>query len=530
MRGGWLGLVATLTLAVQATGEPAVQQALALRGGAMLLPLAFDADRSPPSRYTLLWATDAGTRRATGEVVWAGPRSTLERHWAADPQPIEFATARTPWARQPWLLMDVPIDGKGDVRIGEHTVQLHWSDLPDAMPDLRLDTSTPLGPAPALVPGMDTPGIALSERWRWELLCAARGLQAPALPEDALQRRLVLHAVGRWRVLMHAAATLDRGLARSMLEALTVRAQHEGVSIAIWETLQSRLVALLAMPLDGGSTFIPSVMQWVGGATEVTAWVQAPLQRFAMLVVANAGTSSRLVEWAIARNGEVPLAVQVPPREVRSETFERPEASSALALIAGPVQAAMALPATRVAPEPPGLQIGPFHSMLTLHDAQRLKPPPPPPPGMRTWAQVRRLLGKWEVLVECHGPHAVPGAPPPSWRVADLKGTEAILVHIAYGGQQVAVAANEAGWVCSAGAHNPVDVRTERHEAGWTCRIILPAEWTATGFEMAMARTHGGADAVETAFAPATPWTTLPGMTAVDTIAWDQGITASQGD
>jgi hypothetical protein len=524
-------VVAVLAVLAPGAPEPAVTQALALRGGAMLLPLRHEEPaRGWPSTMRVRWQTSRGTTIATAQLVWVEQQVLPVRHWGANPSPSRVRPIRgheptiAAGSGAPYLLFDVPHIDDGELLVGSAIVQLHWSDLPPAMPDLRLDTGIPLGPAPQLVRSAATPGLEPTERWRWELLCAVDGQAPPPLPEDLFNKRVVLHTVGRWRLLMHGLAHLDRGMARAVQELLTARVAFQGEEIAVWETSPGRLAALLAMQGGSVQTRTEALSWWLEQAIPVTAWLQEPMRTFLSLVVANSTLRTQVVETSWVLPGDIPLAVQVAPRSTATEPLERPDEGIVLGLQSAGIRAAFALPSRVLSPEPPGLPIGPFLPVLTLHDARATTQPLPPPSNVQTWAQVRRVLGRWEVLLDCRTPMLHTSALPDAWHLDGLRGHEAVLLRLHRDGQEITVVAHPGGHLCSIGSAADLDVRIAHQANGWICRVQFPEYWTEHGFGLELVRLHGGSHAMETAVMAGTPWAPLPGPILIDGGAWDQGV------
>lgn len=524
---------AVLTLALQADPVPAVQGALALRGGALVLPLRAEPPAEGwPRTMQVVLRSDSGRRSLEGLLAWRSPRPTAVRHWGADPVPALLR----PIARGdrvldvrakgvgPRLVLALPLDGEGHLEVGGHRVDLLWKDLPEGMPDLRLRSGTPLGPAPALRPSAVTPGADPLERWRWELLCAADGVHPPPLPPPGLDRLAAIGSAGPWRVLLHELAAADRGVAREVLDQLTRRVTREDEVIADWVTDPGRLASLVQGQAGDAATRARAALAWSESIPPVTAWLETPLLSHMTLALANGTTKPRVVELAWARPDEIPVAVRIPGRSVLSEGLDRPAQADTIALQTGSMTSAMRLPPRIMAPTPPGLALGPFLGPITLHDAQAAAPPPPPPADRRTWAQVRRVLGRWEVLLDCGRPAGAPEALPPggATTLEALRGHDAVLIRLHVEGQEIPIVVHPAGWSCARGNVSRLEVRTARRGDAWISRVLLPEHWTVRGFGIELVRTHGGDEAIETALLAGTPWAMLPGPVTIDVDAWDR--------
>lgn len=515
--------------------QPAVTRALAIRGGALVLPLDRDsAGRGWPSTMRVVLRGDGGTQRLTAQLAWREARPASVRHWGSDPVPATLRpihhSDRVVGDRDkgvgPRLVLAVPANGSGYLEVGGVRVDLLWRDLPDAMPDLRLRLDTPLGPAPVLVASDATPGVLPLERWRWELLCAADGLHPPPIPEQGLDRLAVLASVGPWRLLMHDLTEADRGVAREVLDQLTMRVDRGSQRIADWVTSPSQLAMLVQGQGGDAPTRARAALAWAEAIPPITAWVETPLRQRMTLALANANAAAKVVELAWARPNEIPVAVRVPRRSVLNEPVIRPEGPDALALQTGSMASLLRVGPRLIVAEPPGVSLGPFLSPLTLQDARAASSPAPPPADRTTWAQVRRVLGRWEILLDCGRPAGTPRSTMPAGAITldALRGHDAVLVRLNIDGQEIPIVVHPAGWHCGRGDVARLEVRTARRGTAWISRILLPERWTANGFGVELIRTHAGDAAVETPLHGGTPWSPLPGPIQIDVSAWDGGV------
>ncbi len=514
--------------------QPAVTRALAIRGGALVLPLDSDSvGRAWPSSMRVVLRGDSGTQRLTGQLAWREARSTAVRHWGSEPVPAILRPIhpqdRMVDARDkgmgPRLVLAMPANGSGYLEVGGVRVDLLWRDLPKSMPDLRLRQEGPLGPAPDVFPSLQTPGALPLERWRWELLCVADGVHPPPIPEGGLDRLATLSAVGPWRILMHDLAGADRGVAREVLERLTMRINRGAQRLANWVTSPSELAMLVQGQGGDAGTRARAALAWAEAIPPITAWVEVPLQQRMMLALANADTASKVVELAWARPEDIPTAVRVPRRSVFQEPVVRPNGPDALALQTGSMASLLRLGPRVIIAEPPGVSLGPFLGPLSLQDARAASSPAPPPVDRQTWAQVRRVLGRWEILLDCGRPAGTPeGTLPTGAMTLDaLRGHDAVLVRLRIDGQEIPIVVHPAGWHCGRGEVARLEVRTARRGTAWISRVLLPERWTTNGFEVELIRTHAGDGAVETPLHGGTPWAPLPGPIVIDVTHWDGG-------
>ncbi|MCH2135284.1 MAG: hypothetical protein MK101_01730 [Phycisphaerales bacterium] len=523
---------AVLMLACAGEPVPAVDRALALSGGAIILPMdPASAEDGWPQSMQVHLEGPSGRRTLTGHLVWRTPQPAVLRHWGADPVPAILVPIRAGYrvvdpsdkGVGPRMIIALPSEAGGDLTIGGKTVHLHWAPLPETMPDLRLRSGGPMGPPPPFKPSEATPGTLPLERWRWELLCAADGVHPPPLPPPGLDRDAALASVGPWRFLMHALAEADRGVAREVLDCLTRRVERDGRVIADWVSDPGRIAALVQGQSGQADLRAQAALAWAESMPPITTWIEQPLHEDISVVLSNATVRARVVEVAWARPGEIPVGIGVEAGTVAIERLARGPDEGLIAMQTGAMATGLKVPPASIAPRPPGLSLGPFLGPLTLRDAQAGQQPAPPPPDRQTWAQVRRVLGRWEILLDCARPAGAPASIPPAgaMTVDRLKGHDAVLIRLEVDGQGIPIVVHPSGWTCARGAVPRLEVRTARRGDAWISRVLLPEHWTGDGFSIELTRTHGGDDAIETAVSAGSPWAPLPGPLHIDVTAWD---------
>jgi hypothetical protein len=301
---------------------------------------------------------------------------------------------------------------------------------------------------------------------------------------------------------------------------------RDGKAMAAWETGHTRLAELFHGQAGVASTRAQAALSWAEATVPLTAWIESPLHPRPNLVLTNGTIRPCVVELAWAQPDEIPIALRVQGHRLELEPIDRSAGAQVLALQTGSVATGLSLLPMHMSPEPPGQTIGPFLGPLTLLDAQQATPPAPPNVQRQTWAQIRRVLGRWEILLDCGRPSGAPDAPAPAGALSvdALKGHDAVLLRLHVDGQEIPIVVHAQGWYSARGEVPRLEVRTARRGDAWITRVILPEHWTRRHFGVEMIRTHAGDSAIETALMAGTPWAVLPGPLTIDVSHWDQSL------
>ena len=499
---------ALLAIAVAAS-EPG--GALALRGGVLLLPL-----RSQPANPTAAHLINSNnntpleTRR-----LWISREVPVERRWSlpavrtcVSDSPTSQATA--------YLAVLLPEDGEGDLAVGDAVIPLRWEALPAQMPPLRL--------APADHPGASGPWASLplddpSQAWRCEL-AASLGLAAidQARFDGTPSAFVAQAAVGPWRLALHRVHADDPGVARQVAELLTGIVCMDPAPIAGWYSRADMLVELLNITMEDGLPDDPlaaRVLRWCERQAPLLAWIDSTRGPEAVLSLANPASSNTLAEIAWVREGEIPLASLVPPRTLIRAVQPAADDLGRTPLLVEVGVNHLLLPVNRepVLVEPPGTVLGPLLPPLCLADVAAGRPPTDRSPALQTHAHLRRLQGRWELLIECRTPDALE---------TDLKG-ETVVATVVCGDEAHEVT------VTPAGVANTVSVRDESPTAfvrvtddAWRCRLQLPDHWVSCGQpRIGLWRRHHGTLNIDTWPTACAPWNPLFDPAPFDLRNWD---------
>ena len=112
----------------------------------------------------------------------------------------------------PYLLLELPTDGSGDLLVGRQRIPLYWTELP---PDLPFQQpGRDVTPAGTMVmenaPNRPHADNAFSW-WRWTLLANRLNMNPPPAPNASTVQRLLAHHIAQvWRIgLDHRLATTE---------------------------------------------------------------------------------------------------------------------------------------------------------------------------------------------------------------------------------------------------------------------------------------------------------------------------------
>jgi hypothetical protein len=505
------GLSATASAAT-----PTINHALALRGGALVVPLeAVDPDADSP--VARLVKNGRTVSRLDSNLVWIRSEPRAVRLWSLPP--YQSRVSATPSRRAtPYLVLRLPDDGRGHLMIDGTRILLHWADLPAAMPSLR--RLTPSARDHPVDPYASSPLQEPLESWRCELLAEMRGLAPPPLHrfEDTTSWLIALAAAGPWRLAMHQLAAADLGVARRIAELLTGTARDSGHNIAAWLSSGPPLDELLAIAISQAGeddTVAARALRWCERQTSLLAWITADRGESVLLSMANPEQYAVLAEIAWAQPGELPLASRVPAGRsttTRIDPLPRQELAPLL-LEVGQNHMTLSIDRSVLRVEPPGLMLGPLHPNLTLSDVRGAAKPPPAPVNRQTFAQFRRLMGHWEVMLECRWPAPMDEA--------GAHHRESVIIDLRVGDRVHVIEVTPLGLISSHQSETPA-VHVSRLDHAWLCRVVLPDAWIAERMSMALMRTHAHSPAFETWPTPCVPWRVAFDPTPMEITAWDQ--------
>jgi hypothetical protein len=536
-----------------------------VRGGVAMLPLAADQPGDHwPDRLTIHLGQ---TAEATGDVAWIEPAPPrVSRRWTDDPRNLlvrairptdstatgdstnpepHGAAAGGDAAGRPWLLLRMPDDSSGEMRLGAQRLQPHWLDPVEAEAADRGAEPFPMTPGPDL-PDAHSP----FEYWRWVLLAQRLGAPPPPRPPhlfDSLNRMVAEHGEALWRIGMQRLERAGHAaVAARCRELLTKLGTDDGRPLAAWIIDPIETAALLAILLDAGSpdaAVAQRALQWAETRSTLLLWPEATHGDTIRLAAISIASDPVVIRFTWRDERDVPIGVPLEPGVLSRITVDRPAprrrgtGEQTLVAATGTESIPVVFGPPLVAARPPAVLIPALLPPLTLSEAWA-RARRPIEASRRTVAQVRRLGGRWEVFIECFRP----GAPRPDHHLPQAPGLEHVAgiesISLILGpdpgldpptaGPHVVLTVPETGWHRLFRGENDGSLQIHRRSFGdrWNCRIVLPQDWIAGDDRGAMlfglVRAHGDSPGLETFPAGALPWRIEPGRAAIDLTTWDQ--------
>ena len=483
---------------------PTITGAVAIRNGTLVIPLDPEANTSINSVRL------SNGQHPQANVRWLTATLRPIRDWVLPPRQLSVSLEPTPEG-EPFLFVQLPEDGSGDLRVDDSVIRLHWFDMPPSMPNLRLNARS----APVAVrTGYASPPLADPlQAWRCELLAAIRGAQPPDLNRfGEAQRVLAMSSIGSWRVALHRIAAADMGVARRVAELLTGVADKKDEQIAAWLTTSAPLQELLRLAIadHAPALLAERVLRWCDRQTELLTWVASDQGRDITLSFANPRHTEMLAEVTWAQPGELPWGTRIPARTAQQTSYEALPLRDATNLLVQVGQNHLMLPIDRSVRvvEPPGLTVGPLYPVRTLSDVRAGMLPPPPPTSLQTFAQVRRLMGHWEIMLECRWNEKLP---------LERIGMDTVVILWQCDGESHVVTVSPLG-IAEASA---ATAYVTQHDHAWLCRVVLPDAWICDSPSLALRRIHGDTGSIDAWPTPGTPWEQVSDPVRLDLAPWD---------
>lgn len=531
---------------------------LVVRGGVIMLELQAERPGDSWPREITIRFEQSGT--VEGAVIWRyAEAEPLRVHWTTPPialtvREIMPEDDSSSGYGTPLLIARVPENAGGTVRLLDQRLNPVWMELSaDALREIA--PANPGGEILELFAAPDRPDPSSPfEYWRWVLLAARLGLEAPAPAGTEVEQMVAQYQADLWRAALARLAQANVGAARECLSALTSIASDGELRFAAWMTDSADLYSLLSMLLDfelGGPRLAQRILDWLDTREHLFFWPGGSDGEALSFAFANGGTDARVVSlrWRFGDRGggrdaaEIPTALDVPAGTLRRVRIPRPQipedASSAtpptLVMESSGFRREVPLRPAVLPVRPPGLNLGALQPVLTLIEA-RAQSLAPPSPVSACYASFRRADGRWEVFFECLRPLRSNEPPPPDDSqileglndVRDTRGLEAVTILIGpANAPTVSLTVPETGWhrIWIGAPSDSLQIHRRSYEDRWYCRIVLPDEWLdfplAPTAEIGFLRTHGGSSALETSPNITLPWSLDPGRIEVDLHSWE---------
>ncbi len=541
---------------LQILGNPLL---LAPRGGVMMIPVERISTRETWSeKISVPLILDSGKKvDLDGHIAWMEPlQHETDANWSRPQSAMRIRSIRDTdradlrermrtgaGAR---LLVTLPADGSGSIRIGRRLIPLQWMDLPESMPSISVGGSQRSGEL-EVVEAYDRPSSSNAlEWWRWELLAERLGMTPPAPQFDSIVETLAArHATAVWRIAMTRLNEASRGVAAKCRDLLTETCMDGEVPIAAWVTNPNsinNLIQILLNPNQDDENISKTALGWADEQISQFTWIKQPYGEQVNVQIANPGHQKVLTELVWSSGDDVPLGIRLKPYDVTGINVERaPSTMTApfsrmdiLNIVLKDHVQKFSLGDDVISARPPGPTLGPFTPPLTLGSV-RTREAPKTAPDRVSWIQLRRIKDSWELYLECLMPESTSGPgreyPEDLDELDDLRGIEAITLLLGRSGmdrewpEHCIVITPDDGWRRYLGSDaDAPDVGIRKQEDRWLASMTIPASWLPTGqdvLKIAAIRTHLGDDSFETTPTPCVPWDLDPQPAYIDLESWD---------
>lgn len=530
------------------------RELIVVRGGVVMVRL--EAERHGdnwPREITIRFQRGGSVE---GLVIWQYVETLPARvHWTTPPAALSVREITreddsSTGFGTPFLIARVPDDADGRMTLLGRDINPIWaSTMPDPLGALAHAADAPMLERFS-APDRPDPGSPF-EYWRWVLLAAQVGQQAPPPTGSEIEQMVAQYQADLWRIAMGRLIETDPGAARKCLQILTATASDGPLRFASWITDSADLYYLLSTLLDfevGGPRLARQALDWVDTREHLFFWSEGTDDDGVRLTFVNGGLEGRVVSlrWQFAdraRNAaEIPIAIEAPPGMlVRTtamrpkESGDRPGAPATLVIESGDFRREVQIRPPTIAARPPGLNFGALQPVLTLVEARAAALAPPSPTSAAN-ATMRRIDGRWEVFFECFTPLSGfasaesidPGFLEDLSHFRDTRGIEAVTILIGPENQPATVLTiPRDGWhrLWVGESSDSLQVHRKSWADRWYCRVVLPDEWLDYPYsetvEIGFLRTHAESTAMETSPNPTLPWVLEPGRIEVMLHAWE---------
>ncbi len=450
----------------------------------------------------------------------------------------------------PYLLVELPDDGTGDLILGRQRVALRWMELPEAFPILQLGRAQ--APRHELSmnasPARPQPDNAFAW-WRWTLLANRLDMKPPPPPDASdVQRMLSEHLAQLWRIGFDRLARRSRGVASQCRDLLTCTCRDGRDEFAAWISDITSINELLGILLDADDeeALVDLALAWADRQIPMVVWIEQAFGEEIVVAIGNPHRTPELAQVIWRNQNSVPTGASLAPGVVTRVTLPRasqslitkfyPEIDAQelqhLNVVVRNHVMSLAFGPKEIKAEPPGPLLGPFQPPVTMNSS-RNQTPPVESPRRSTWCQIRQLSDRWELFIECRRPESGTGSRRLSsfMRSLDqLRGIEAVTVLIGpprherapsrygicipeVGEPQIIIGPND----------DAPEVHVRSYEDRWLARFVLPYHWLPDGSDsmlLSMIRTHGDNQNFETSPNRSVPWSMHVDPVHLDISTW----------
>lgn len=549
--------------------RPAVASPVAPRGGVMMLPLV--AQRPGDDWPRTMEVRLADDRRVTADVVWISVRKDQQgfTSWTSDPRRLTLrsiertddtsATFDAAAGEGPYLIVRLPDDGDGPLKVEGRTLTPVWRDVPwtdplaDAAP--APDRALPLEQAPDR-PDVESP----FEYWRWVLLADRLGLNPPAPAGDDVQKLAAEHYAVLWRMGLARLNGISPRIARECRSMLTRTALDRNRTAATWIVDPAQIASLLATLIDftrSDQQALAAAVAWLEQQPLFTLWPEDESGGDVRLAITSLRDDAIPVTLAWLGSSQPASELQLEPGIIAHITVSRmpmqpapigsgqremepPMQTLRVESGVGGASTSLDIPCGSrvIEARPPGITFRPLSPPMSLADAQ-FNRAPAIQPERATLAHVRRIGARWEVFFE--GGRILEKQQTLDRSAIrefdDLRGIEAVTILLGRDENDpsaIWLTIPEHDWPALIRGQNHPDLQVHKRSFAdrWNCRIVLPDAWfsaaeTNPAF-IAFIRTHGDTNDLETGPAPSPAWRISTGRIAIDLSHWDDLPTVDQ--
>ena len=511
---------------------------IAPRGGVMMLQLFSDTPSSDwPSEIEITFQDGTSTQAVLGWIeINSQPSSWTQHPFKIRPiskeddlsvvDPLDSVTG-------PVLLAEIPRNCKGVIRFGNVTLSPNYFDVPDAFPNLNID-DVPFGIPLQYKESDQLPEPNALSYWRWALLASTKN-QIMLEPEfqTLVEQLTARHSEQVWRIGFHRLAASSRGVAAACRDLLTGVSSEQNHSFACWvvsaKSIQTLMFLMLDRSIDLDQRRIEG-LNWVKSVPPYIYWIEQLFCDQVVIKVANPFHMETIVPFKWDHE-EYPTVVKIPPKEVAEIVVHRapqldlsvfgPVTSESqfqwLKIQFGGYTTDLPIPPPELVATPPRVQLAPLHPRYSLWSI-RGGNSPRVIEQLQTHVELRKVFGKWELFIQCHGLGNNATLPNVVNEVLTVIGTEAISILVPF--QQAPLVLSPSGK--SVNKPSECVIHTTVQNDGWKARIVLPNQWVDENeFSFAVARTHGDSQEIETGPLPCVPWDLTPKPIVIDLSKWD---------
>ena len=373
------------------------------------------------------------------------------------------------------------------------------------------------------------------------------GVLPPAPPNDALVTFLFAQSKEQlWRVGFDRLARCSRSVAATCRDLLTNTTSDGETPYACWVVRRDSLDHLLSILLDQNSNsrqLANRALVWAQAQQPYLQWLEQAFGTHIVLAIANPTVENEVIElrWqgeggalqGEKQQGAIALAAQVPAGNTLHYELERPPMLDLsmfgpeptfqlqqLHVSIGDKEFSFPIVPSSAIASPPNVQLATLYPLWNLHSIQR-STPDPIHSSLATSVQVRKLLGAWEIFVDCNGLAQGEFFPSELTDLSQLRGVEALT--ILHPSTDAMLCVSPEGDTIQRNIPSDAQVHSSSNTNSWSVRVVLPSNWVRNEeLSFSIVRSHGDSMQIETGPLPCVPWHIQPTPIVIDISKWDE--------